>query len=122
MKRSAALQPLSREHHQALVLAKACERAAKSGDAQMIGLACARVQQAFAAELEPHFQTEERMLLPCLLTAGQQALVQHTEDDHRQLRALHLRIQQQDLNALAEHVRFEERELFPACEQWLPEG
>ncbi len=75
-------------------------------------------------ELEPHFQNEEMNFLPRLANGGQDALIRRTLKDHEQLRALALTAQQGDQHALqnfgkllAEHVRFEERELFPALEQ-----
>lgn len=129
MKRSLALQPLSREHHTALTLAKACERAAQSGAAEQVGVVCQRALQAFTNELEPHFQVEERSLLPLLKGAKTQLLVQRTLADHLQLRALLEDLQQYDAAALGSfgkclsaHVRFEERELFPALESILANG
>lgn len=126
MKRNSALQPLSREHHTALTLAKACERAVRSGSAEQVGAACHRAIQAFTNELEPHFQIEEQSLLPLLKNTETQPLVQRTLADHRQLRALLKDLQQNDANALggfgkrlSAHVRFEERELFPALESIL---
>lgn len=123
MKRIPALQPLSREHHTALTLAKACERAVKSCDEERIGKACQRVLQTFSAELEPHFQIEERSLLPLLRKAGNKPLEQRTLEDHQQLRALLEGLRRNDTEALDSfgkllmaHVRFEERELFPALE------
>lgn len=129
MKRSAALQPLSREHHTALSLAKACGRAARSGIAEQVGAACQRAIQAYANELEPHFQIEEQSLLPLLKGAGTQLLVRRTLADHLQLRALLRSLRQNDADALesfgkclSAHVRFEERELFPALESVLTGG
>jgi iron-sulfur cluster repair protein YtfE (RIC family) len=126
MKRSPILQPLSREHHTALTLAKACERAALSGDAAMVSQACQRAIHAFANELEPHFRIEEQSLLPLLQGAESQMLVQRTLADHRQLRGLLTGLQQNDVKALnsfgkdlTAHVRFEERELFPVIESLL---
>ncbi|WP_324779278.1 hemerythrin domain-containing protein [Thiobacillus sedimenti] len=126
MKRSAFLQPLSREHHGALSLASACARAAQSGDAAKIAETCERAVRAFAVELEPHFRIEERSLLPRLLDAEAQPLVQRTLDEHRLLRALLDGLGRNDAEALAEfgaqlaaHVRFEERTLFPAIERAL---
>lgn len=123
MKRSIALQPLSREHHAALALAKACERAAHSAEAALVDAACLRVIRAFTGELEPHFLAEEQSLLPLLNSAETQALVQRTLADHRQLRTLLKDLQHNDADALGSfgkclsaHVRFEERELFPALE------
>ena len=126
MKRSPALQPLSREHHTALTLAKACEQAAQSGDAAMVSHACQRAIRAFADELEPHFQVEEQSLLPLLQSAETQMLVQRTLADHQRLRWLLTGLQQNDVEALnsfgkdlTAHVRFEERELFPVIESLL---
>lgn len=129
MKRSAVLQPLSREHHTALSLAKACERAAQAGTAEQVGSVCQRVLRAFMNELEPHFQIEERSLLPLLKGAATQMLVERTLADHLQLRALLKDLRQNDADALdsfgkclSAHVRFEERELFPALESVLNRG
>lgn len=126
MKRSAFLQPLSREHHGALSLARACERAAQSGDAARITEACERAVSAFSAELDPHFRTEERALLPLLQGADAAPLVQRTLDEHSLLRGLLDGLTRSDAGALAAfgahlaaHVRFEERTLFPAIERLL---
>ena len=126
MKRSTALQPLSREHHTALTLAKACERAAQSRDEGLVAKTCQRVIRAFSDELEPHFQVEEQSLLPLLRSAGTRLLVQRTLADHQQLRALLDDLRWNDREALGSfgkglsaHVRFEERELFPVIENLL---
>lgn len=126
MKRNVTLQPLSREHHTALTLAKACERAAQSGNGEIISQTCQRACLAFTNELEPHFRVEESSLLPMLLSADAQLLAQRTAVDHQQLRELVNGLRQNDAEALAEfgkclsaHVRFEERELFPAIEALL---
>ena len=128
MKRTPALQPLSREHHTALTLAKACERAVQSRDEERVGKTCQRVIQAFSAELEPHFQIEEQSLLPLLHSAGNQLLERRTLEDHQQLRALLDGLRQNSIEALdnfgkllSAHVRFEERELFPALESLMPQ-
>jgi hemerythrin-like domain-containing protein len=124
MKRSPALQPLSREHHAALKLAKACERAVAAGQ---VGETCRRVVAAFAHELEPHFHVEESELLPLLTGAEKRVLAERTLAEHAELRALagELRqrcgaeILQRFGRSIAAHVRFEERELFPALEELL---
>lgn len=128
MKRSVALQPLSREHHTALTLAKACERAAQSRDGELVSKTCQKVIRAFSDELEPHFQNEEQSLLPLLLQSPEnKSLERHTLDDHQRLRALLAGLQQNDIGSLDDfgklltaHVRFEEQELFPALEKLLP--
>jgi len=126
VKRGTVLQPLSREHHTALTLAKACERAAQSRDENLVAKTCQRVIRAFSAELEPHFQVEEQSLLPLLRSAETQSLVQRTMADHQQLRALLDDLRRNDSEALGSfgkglsaHVRFEERELFPVIENLL---
>ena len=126
MKRNPALQPLSREHHSALVLANACERAARSGDTALVSKACQRAILAFENELDPHFRVEEQSLLPLLTSPETQALVQRTLREHQQLRGLLPGLQQDDVAALSHfgtcltaHVRFEERELFPVFESLL---
>lgn len=127
MKRSEFLQPLSREHHAALSLARFCERAAQSGDAAKVREACERAVAEFSGEIERHFQDEERDVLPLLQGAETRPLVERTLDDHRRLRALLGDLQRNDIEALAgfgarllAHVRFEERALFPAIEAVLP--
>ena len=126
MKRNPILQPLSREHHTALTLAKACERAAKSGDVVLVDKACQRVIRAFSDALEPHFQFEEVSLLPLLHSTETQPLIERTLADHQQLRGLLDALRQNDAAALdnfgkclSAHVRFEERELFPVLESLL---
>jgi len=125
VQRSPQLQPLSREHHTALVLAKACERSA-AADAAAVEAACRRVIRSYADELHPHFLIEEQTLLPLLQGTPQQPLAERTLLDHRQLAELRDRMQTPDADALRQfgqilmaHVRFEERELFPALERYL---
>ena len=100
MKRSPALQPLSREHHSALSLANACVLAAQSGDAAMVRLACQRAFSSFANELDAHFKIEEQSLLPLLTSPETQALVQRTLAEHQLLRRLLDGLQQNDVEAL----------------------
>lgn len=126
MKRSGSLLKLSREHHGALVLAKRAQSFGPTrSDAADVFMA--QLVRTFADELEPHFQAEENTLLPALQLAGESALVERTLAEHAQLRELIERIRHCYLSslqrfgiALAAHVRFEERELFPAAEAVLP--
>jgi hemerythrin-like domain-containing protein len=124
MKRSPALQSLSREHHAALKLARACERAV---DAAQVDETCLRVIAEFANELEQHFMVEENELLPLLAGVEMRALAERTLAEHAELRAQVEQLRQRcdadtllDFGkSLAAHVRFEERELFPALEELL---
>lgn len=127
MKRHTALTQLSREHHTALVLAKRALRASAGGFDTMKHFA-AEVESVFARDLEPHFQLEERLILPALVSVGQSKVVERTLAEHAELRSLASQpdINQPEIlrrfgNALAEHVRFEECELFPLAESTLDE-
>ena len=122
MKRAEALKGLSREHQEALVLARrACANAADPHGAD------AQAQRAHLLECWPrfaaHFALEEQTLLPALERAGQGASVAVALRQHAVLRDWVERIRDGDLSALApwgaamnEHVRFEERTLFPMAE------
>ena len=122
MKRDPRLAELSRDHHHALVLAR--DTLAKAGswtteDGAALGL-------RFDDELEPHFRIEEELLLPALTRASAHELVARVAGDHAFLREAMIGARRGDGLAavafserLTEHVRFEERELFPACEERL---
>lgn len=127
MKRHVALQDLSREHHHALKLALDCRRAAAAQDAAQQNAMIAACSACFASELEPHFQIEERDLLPRLAAAGETALVERTLAEHAAIRQLVAALPQRGAGGLEEfavlmnaHVRFEERQLFAALEKLLP--
>lgn len=126
MKRHPHLQPLSDDHHGALVLARriglATRQAAEQGALTQIwdGL-----RRRFARELEPHFRVEEALLFPQLEAAGERALVERAQADHARLRKLvHSEpdpvVAAEFAELLHRHVRFEERELFPRAESLLP--
>lgn len=127
MIRHPSLLTLSREHHRALVLAKRAAQAA-CGDREAQQTMCAHVAVTFAAELEPHFCGEERDLPPLLSDAAGQPLLSRFAADHAALRRLAGELAEgrgellaEFADLLAAHVRFEERELFPAIEQALAE-
>ena len=119
MKRDRRLHGLSSEHHDALVLARSLKRHEgrwTNEDGAQLGL-------RFDTELDPHFRVEEEVLLVALRKAGEDALVERTLQEHRELRALVQAARNGGGDAalefglrLHDHVRFEERELFPACE------
>jgi hemerythrin-like domain-containing protein len=126
MKRHPALQTLSRDHHQALVVAQRLRRAADHS---------AREAQAAFLEFwrnggELHFRVEEEVLLPRFAAAGgaDTAVVARVLIEHAEIRLRVLRLQGQAVSAaalkelgelLAGHVRLEERKLFPAIEESL---
>jgi hemerythrin-like domain-containing protein len=126
MKRCPELQDLSREHHTALKLALHLKRAVASGDEALIEEGCTHTAEIFDRELMPHFREEEQCLLPALEAAGGSAVVARTLIEHRALQRLVRDMEIPDPDVLqrfaeliAEHVRFEEQQLFPAAEDLL---
>jgi len=119
MKREGYLRDLSSDHHQALRLVRAINNGlASPTDPRSL---ISDVRLVFAKELEPHFVAEEQMILPELERLGESALVERTLDEHHQLRYLVSNLDTvsalaQFAEALKAHVHFEERVLFPACQ------
>ncbi|MDA8067910.1 hemerythrin domain-containing protein [Conexibacter sp. DBS9H8] len=127
MKRSAALAPLSRDHHHALVVASALTRAGEG-----TCYSSAMLFADFIADHEArHFALEESLLLPTL-PPGERArlLAERMRADHEHLRETAGALRQGRLQPTVEltaslgarlraHVQLEERELFPYIEQSL---
>lgn len=129
MKRHPELVGLSREHQRALQLGLEAKRAVQANDIKTMQKFIHDCAEAFEKEFEPHFQEEERDLLPKLQAAGEKALVQRVLDDHAKLRRLAAKLpnwKSHDLMAFSDcmmaHVRFEERELFPRYEVLFLDG
>jgi len=128
MKRDAALMGLSHDHHQALAMAQTLRRA--TGQTSAIALA------AFATFWvigERHFEIEEQVLVPAFAPYGDpyEPLILQMLGDHAELRsrARHVlgsreAVDTGPLRALgerfAEHVRLEERQIFPLIEAAMP--
>ncbi len=125
MKRHPQLQPLSDDHHTALVLARRLRRVGSdAGDPADLAELWEGARASFARELAPHFRVEEERLFPPLAAAGENALVERALRDHRRLRELIASAPTPDQviafgELLHRHVRFEERELFPRAESVL---
>ena len=130
MKRDAALVSLSRGHHQALVVAQKLRRA-DSANAE-------EARAAFAAfwpvSGRAHFRLEEEVLLPAFAGHGDShhPLVARVLCDHIEIRhRAEVVLDESDATVgelhelgglLADHVRVEERELFPLIEEVMPAG
>jgi len=124
MRRHILLQPLSRDHHQTLRLARQLQH---ESDINTLASAV-KAQQT---NLLDHFTEEERFfsdLTDSLCDLRIPRLLQQMYDEHVALRerltALAVECLTEDIGAyqdlgrtLAEHVAFEERQLFPALQQ-----
>jgi hemerythrin-like domain-containing protein len=125
VKRDDRLRDLSDDHHAALVLARRARNAGALAHVMKQREVWDAVARAFAQDLAPHFAIEERLLLPALTSVGEGALAERVRAEHVALRAL-----LDDPRALAtrlsafgdllrDHVRFEEREVFPVAQEKL---
>lgn len=119
MHRDRRLRPFSRDHHHVLALARRLEQAThwSPSDAD-------ELTQRMEHELGPHLAGEAELLVPALEAAGGSALAAELTRRHRTLRELAAVTPDLDAawhvgSALSEHVRWEERELLPWCEQHL---
>lgn len=127
MNREVRLRGLSSDHHRSLVLVRHIREALKRGGSEIE--LCAHVAGHYDAELEPHFRAEEELLLPELTSGANRELAERTLSEHHLLRSQIASGIAGDLDALRAladtleaHVRFEERELYPACEVAVPQG
>ena len=128
MKRSEALASLSRDHHQALVVAQKLRRAT---DATAL-----EARETFLAYWSRHghrhFRLEEELLFPAyagygdphdplvLRALGQHAMIRHLAAALADVEtALPASLEQLGAE-LAAHVRLEEREVFPLIERVMP--
>ncbi|MFN3648390.1 MAG: hemerythrin domain-containing protein [Armatimonadota bacterium] len=131
MKRAPELHGLSHDHNRGLVLARALRRAARGE--RPLQRAVSDLLAAWETELEPHFRAEEELLLPELarFVPADDPLIVRTLVEHvalrRAVRALAAakgeacRLLAAEIGqALDDHIRFEERVLFPYVEATLP--
>lgn len=135
MKRHPALIPLSHDHHHGLVQARRLRRATGSDVAGRHEAAGAFLG-FFARDTRPHFREEEERLFPLLVGAEKPAaeLLARALLEHQRLHALvstleaelasgdvSVAVMAELAQTLEEHIRFEERTLFPLIEQVAPE-
>lgn len=126
--RHPALQPLSREHFGGLVLARDLLRAAEEdATSEQRRDVLRRLRAAWREELAPHFADEERLLGP-LIQSGEQfrrLIAEHREIERLVHEAAPTRragdpdraLLAQVGQLLHDHIRWEERTLFPEVER-----
>ena len=124
LKRHPTLQPLSREHFGGLVLVRRLREAAAAGDESSRQTAANLLHEAWETELEDHFADEEKLLGPHLADHDMARLI----EEHRSLER-HITMADaadcppsaewlaETATLLEKHIRWEERELFPAAER-----
>lgn len=133
MKRSEFLKPLSHDHHQSLFLSQRLRRV-DAGDVDEVAQA---YLDYWHQDGSRHFREEEEILLPIFAEHGEveDPLVAQVLVEHIRIRSL-VRMVERDLAESAadtdvgrvhelgqlvhDHVRLEERQLFPKIEEELP--
>lgn len=131
MIRHEAIAELSRDHHKALLQAIALKRATDETAAQV----AANFNEFFEREGNLHFQIEDQVLLPTYaryagLEVTVDPIVVQVMHEHVELRALAMQVADGEADAvllrelgsrLDDHVRLEERKLFPKIQERLSE-
>jgi hypothetical protein len=118
LRRHNSLKPLSREHHDGLLL---CWKMRRGLQRNISPLRISRyTRHFFTTRLWPHFALEERVLFPLL---GKSGLVAKAKAEHRRIGQLFL-IPEPDgptleltRQLLEKHIRFEERVLFAELQE-----
>ncbi len=123
IKRSKELAPLSREHHDGLLFAWKIKQGLTNGTS--IETLCNYTRWFWANHIKPHFDVEEKVLVKFL--PADNPLVQQMIREHGQIRDIIISLDRKpDPNSLQllagilhNHIRFEERKLFPYAEKAL---
>jgi hemerythrin-like domain-containing protein len=116
IKRSSELVPLSRDHHNGLLLCWKIRQGINKGiDTDRIA---AYISHVFDTELAPHFELEEQVLFSLI---PEDEKFKRASNEHLQLREIVLALRQHKAttdtllsfaNLLESHIRYEERDLF----------
>ncbi len=134
MKRHEVLAPLSREHHSALLLAQLLKKEAPAykGLPTALNEKAAYALNMFTAILQVHFKNEEEMLDKIKnIHDGIDKLSKEIFAEHLQLTKMFLSLDKtnntiEELDtlgrALDDHIRKEERTLFPLIQQHCTEA
>ena len=121
--------PLSQDHYEGLLIAERIRRGlSKKASPEVIA---EYVAHFWKSHLATHFQQEEALLLPLIAEMEEATLAKRLVDEHRLIREL-VTLARDDARERAQrllelsrlikaHIRFEERVLFPALEEQIPE-
>lgn len=124
MHRHVGMQPLSREHHVALVVCRRLRLAVEADDAHRRAQAACALLRDWDVAIVHHFDDEERLLVPLIpdaalrdtLLADHAALRQGVAEIRAAVGAPSPERLAGFAQRLHDHVRWEERTLFPAIE------
>lgn len=122
LKRHEALKPLSRDHHQGLLLCWKIREGLKKGISEE--RIKAYTDFFFSTQLQPHFRFEEEQVFPML--GKDHPMRTRAIKEHSRLRSLFEDDANKDafdsiVNELNRHIRFEERELFMELQDTVAE-
>lgn len=133
-KRHESLIPLSHQHHHGLVMSRRLQQELpqQRQDQPAVARLAQAVVEFFDRDLVPHFAAEEEALFPRMEQyGGALTIITELLQEHRRIRSLVECLRQSEpgthaetLRAfgdlLREHIRKEERVLFPLCEATMP--
>lgn len=133
IKRHESLYPLSHHHHHALFLALKLKRSGTEKAMLANNLLKNELIWFWENSGQQHFRDEEEILLPHYAIYGSldREEIREMLLEHVQIRSLIFQIEKSDPNSalfqelgelLEEHVRKEERVIFPFIEEALPDG
>lgn len=128
MKRHPSLKKLSSDHHQGLVYSKKLIMTARKTEAEAEEI-FVLFAKFFNGELRVHFAEEENHLTPYF---ENNTLIKKMHSDHKNMKAAFEALNTEGGNLkdglaaigkmLNDHIRFEEKELFPMIENTLSES
>jgi hemerythrin-like domain-containing protein len=129
MKRHQQLQPLSRQHHNGLLMTLLIKKGLKKK--APLSVINDFISKGWDEELKEHFEMEESILLPVLRqNSFDPLLIDQLIFEHKQIRLL---VEKASVNQaieaeletfallLEKHIRFEEKVFFPKAEEVLTE-
>ncbi|NIK12045.1 hemerythrin domain-containing protein [Alkalibacillus almallahensis] len=134
MKRHESLYPLSHHHHHALVMAVNMTQVGTDKQKHSYREMLRQLIEFWEKDGDQHFHDEETVLIPLYLAYGEEIdheSVKRMLYEHAQVRGyIHqlrhsTRAMTEEMQTLGQllqdHIRFEERDLFPKVEEQIPE-
>ena len=139
MKRIEQLQPLSKEHHQSLLLAQKAIKTSMSGNSESISSLCKAIVDEYPDVWMVHFKIEEESIFLPFINSTKE-IAADTQQDDSEIMQLCNKLQQEHLimnryyeqmksgnysilgefgQLLKRHTRTEERELFPVLDKFF---